>query len=58
METIKITLELNAEAVKKIEDITAWNNNIEVGKLLKLLLETEINNSPDAFVERMCYNNY
>ena len=50
METIKITLELNAEAVKKIEDITDCK--------IKLLLETEINNSPDAFVERMCYNNY
>ncbi len=49
-EIVKITLELNAEAVQKIEDLTDCN--------IKLLLETEINKTTDAFIERMGYDNY
>jgi hypothetical protein len=49
-EIIKITLELNAGAVQRIEDLTDCN--------IKQLLEMEINKTTDAFIERMGYDNY
>ena len=47
---IKIELELDAAAVKKIEKLN------EVS--LKQLLESEINENVDVFIEMMGYDNY
>lgn len=50
MKKIKIELELSAAAVKKIEDLN--------GVSLKPLLESEINENVDVFIEMMGYDNY
>lgn len=48
--TIKIELELNEKAVKMIERLAE--------EKLKNLLEKEINESPEAFIELMGYDNF
>ncbi len=48
---ITIELELNEKAVKKIEEC------LEDGTL-KSLLESEINNNPDTFIEMLGLDNY
>ena len=50
MNKIKIELELDAKVVRKIERLTEDD--------MKSLLEDEINNNPDAFIEMMGYDNY
>jgi hypothetical protein len=47
---VPVTLELNEAAIKKIESLAERN--------IKELLENEINNSTDAFIEMMGYDNY
>jgi hypothetical protein len=47
---ISVTLELSERAIKKIERLAEQN--------IKELLENEINNSTDAFIEMMGYDNY
>jgi len=50
MKKVQITLELNEKAVKMIERLAE--------EKLKDLLEKEINESPEAFVEMMGYDNF
>jgi hypothetical protein len=50
MNKIKVTLELNQEMVEKIEELADCS--------IKDLLELEINESGDAFIEMMGYDNY
>ena len=50
MKKIKIVLELDAKSVKKIEK--AADDNI------KNLIESEINNDPDCFIESLGYDNW
>ena len=50
MNKVQITLELNEKIVKKIEKLTGEN--------FKELLEKEINESPEAFIEMMGYDNF
>tara|TARA_R110000868_G_scaffold103681_1_gene285321 strand:+ start:1952 stop:2104 length:153 start_codon:yes stop_codon:yes gene_type:complete len=50
MKKIKIELELSAAAVDKIEKLN--------GVGLKQMLETEINENVDTFIELMGYDNY
>jgi hypothetical protein len=47
---VTVTLELSVAAVKKIERLAEQN--------IKELLENEINNSTDTFIEMMGYDNY
>lgn len=47
---VPVTLELSVAAVKKIERLAEQN--------IKELLENEINNSTDTFIEMMGYDNY
>lgn len=47
---VPVTLELNERAIKKIERLAE--------QPIKELLENEINNSTDAFIEMMGYDNY
>ena len=47
---MKVTLELNEEAVKMIEALAECD--------IKLLLETEINKNAEEFIELMGYDNY
>lgn len=47
---IKVTLELDAIAVGKIEAAAEGD--------IQSLLEDEINNNPDAFIEMMGYDNW
>ena len=50
MNKVQITLELNEEIVKKIEKLAEEN--------LKDLLEKEINDAGDVFIELMGYDNF
>ena len=47
---VPVTLELSVAAVEKIERLAEQN--------IKELLENEINNSTDTFIEMMGYDNY
>ena len=50
MKKIQIVLELNEKVVKKIENLTYTD--------FKELLEEEINNNAEAFIEQLGYDNY
>lgn len=50
MNKVQITLELNEKIVKKIEKLTE--------EKLKDLLEKEINESGEAFIEMLGYDNF
>lgn len=50
MKKVQITLELNEKSVKMIERLAE--------EKLKDLLEKEINETPEVFIEKMGYDNF
>lgn len=55
MKKVQITLELNEKSVKMIEELEGVQ---EEGLTLKTLLEQEINNNPDVFIEMLGLDNW